>query len=78
MTNFLSNPFPNGVLQPTGSSLGPATKIGNELNKELHSQRTPMTYDFNLGTESHFCMVSFLPSPMLAAERNFCLSGVSI
>jgi hypothetical protein len=50
--NLLNNPFPDGVLQPVGSSLGPATNLGNELNTELHSQRTPTTYDFNIGTES--------------------------
>jgi hypothetical protein len=52
--NLLTNPFPNGVLQPVGSSLGPATNLGNVLNTELHSQRTPTTYDFNLGTENEF------------------------
>ncbi|MGO8720477.1 MAG: carboxypeptidase regulatory-like domain-containing protein [Acidobacteriaceae bacterium] len=54
LLNSLSNPFPNGVLQPTGSSLGPATNLGNELSTELHSQRTPTTYNFNLGTENEF------------------------
>lgn len=51
MVNSLSNPFPNGVVQPTGNSLGPATNIGNELDTELHSQPTPVTYDYNFGIE---------------------------
>jgi len=51
MVNSLSNPFPNGVVQPTGSSLGPATNIGDGLDTELHSQRTPVTYDYNFGFE---------------------------
>jgi hypothetical protein len=51
MVNSLSNPFPNGVVQPTGNSLGPATNIGNELATELHSQPTPVTYDYNFGIE---------------------------
>ncbi len=51
LVNSLSNPFPNGVVQPTGSSLGPATNIGNELDTELHSQPTPVTYDYNFGIE---------------------------
>lgn len=50
--NLLNNPFPAGVVQPVGSSLGPATNLGNFLNTELHSQRTPTTYDFNLGVET--------------------------
>ncbi len=45
----LSNPFPAGVVQPTNSSLGPATNIGNVLATALHSQPTPTTYDFNFG-----------------------------
>jgi hypothetical protein len=52
--NLLSNPFPNGVVEPTGSSLGPATNIGSTLSTVLHSQRTPTTYNFNLGFEYQF------------------------
>lgn len=52
MLNSLSNPFPNGFVQPTKSSLGPATNLGNELGTSLHTQRTPTTYDFNIGTEN--------------------------
>ncbi len=51
MVNSLSNPFPNGVVQPTNSSLGPATNIGNVLATELRSQPTPTTYDFNFGIQ---------------------------
>jgi Carboxypeptidase regulatory-like domain len=54
MVNSLSNPFPSGVVEPTGSSLGPATNIGNELDTELHSQPTPVTYDYNFGLEYQF------------------------
>lgn len=54
LLNPLSNAFPNGVVQPTNSSLGPATNIGSELATELHTQRTPTTYDFNLGVEKQF------------------------
>ena len=51
MVNSLSNPFPAGVVQPTGSSLGPATNIGVGLDTELHSQPTPVTYNYNFGFE---------------------------
>ncbi len=54
MVTPLSNPFPGGVVEPTGASLGPATGIGSTLNTELHSQRDPTTYDFNLGLEYQF------------------------
>ena len=49
--NPLNNPFPNGVVQPTGSSLGPATNIGSTLSTVLHSMRTQTTYNFNFGLE---------------------------
>jgi hypothetical protein len=51
MVNSLSDPFPTGVVQPTGSSLGAATNIGTTLSTELHSQPTPATYDYNFGIE---------------------------
>jgi hypothetical protein len=51
MLNPLNNPFPAGVVQPTGSSLGPATNIGAGLSTVLHSPRTVTTYNFNLGFE---------------------------
>ncbi len=49
--NSLSNPFPNGVVQPLGSTLGPATNIGTGLSTVLHSPHTLTTYNFNLGVE---------------------------
>jgi hypothetical protein len=52
--NFLSNPFPNGVVQPVNNSLGPATNIGSTLSTVLHSQRTQATYNFNFGFEYQF------------------------
>jgi hypothetical protein len=51
MLNPLSNPFPNGVVEPLGSSLGPATNIGAGLSTVLHNNRTTTTYNFNLGFE---------------------------
>jgi hypothetical protein len=49
MLNSLSNPFPNGVVQPVGSSQGPATGIGGILSTVPHSQRTLTTYNYNFG-----------------------------
>ncbi|MGA2858882.1 MAG: TonB-dependent receptor [Candidatus Sulfotelmatobacter sp.] len=54
MVNSLSNPFQNGVVEPTGSSLGPANLIGSTLATELHSQKTPATYNYNFGLEYEF------------------------
>jgi hypothetical protein len=48
----LSNPFPNGVIEPFSS---PPTGLGNNLgialSTVLHSQRTPTTYNYNFGIE---------------------------
>jgi hypothetical protein len=54
MVNSLSNPFPYGVVQATGSSLGAATNVGVGLDTELHSQPTPTVYDYNFGFEYQF------------------------
>jgi hypothetical protein len=50
--NLLNNPFPNGVAQPVGSTLGLANGIGTALTSQYHSQRTPVTYNYNLGVEN--------------------------
>lgn len=39
---YLSNPFPNGINQPTGSSLGPLTFVG--LSPTAWSRRNPTPY----------------------------------
>jgi hypothetical protein len=50
--NSLSNPFPNGVIEPFSSPpTGLANNLGITLNSELHSQRTPTTYNYNFGVE---------------------------
>ncbi len=49
--NSLSNPFPAGVVQPLGSSLGPATNLGTGLSTVLHSPHTVTTYNFNFGVQ---------------------------
>ena len=75
----LGNAFPNGVTQPTGSSLGPETNLGNELATELHSQRTPTTYDFNLGTESQFPHGVLLALAYVGSRGRFLpLAGVDL
>jgi hypothetical protein len=77
--NFLTNPFPTGVTQTTGSSLGPATNLGNELATELHSQRTPTTYDFNIGAEYQFPHGIVLSAGYVGSKGHFLpLSGVDL
>ncbi|MGB9204289.1 MAG: carboxypeptidase regulatory-like domain-containing protein [Terriglobales bacterium] len=48
----ISDPFPNGVV-PTlsGPPSGLANNLGTTLNTVLRAQRTPTTYNFNIGVE---------------------------
>lgn len=50
----LSNPFPNGLVEPIGSSQGAATFLGGTLATVLHSPRTLTTYNYNFGLEYQF------------------------
>ena len=51
MVSPLSNPFPGGIVQPTGAAQGPATGVGAPLSTAQRSQPEPTTYDYNLGFE---------------------------
>ncbi len=60
--NLVSNPFPNGVNQPTGSSLGPLTLVGDGLSQMWVKQPHPTPYSeqwsfdvqYQLGSHSVF------------------------
>ena len=52
--NLLSNPFPAGVVEPAGNSLGPATNLGAGLSSVYHAPRTLTTYNFNFGFQYQF------------------------
>jgi hypothetical protein len=49
----LSNPFPlpTSIVQPISSPSGLTNNFGVSLSTVLHSQRTPLTYNFNFGLE---------------------------
>ncbi len=47
----LSNPFPNGVLQPTGSTLGASTFLGKAISFYNPIARTPYTMTWSLNTQ---------------------------
>ncbi|MGI4979427.1 MAG: carboxypeptidase regulatory-like domain-containing protein [Janthinobacterium lividum] len=51
LVNPLSNPFPNGVVQPQGSALGAATNVGVGLSTVVRNPRTLTTYNYNFGIE---------------------------
>jgi hypothetical protein len=47
----LSNPYPSGVLQPTGSSLGLNTQLGGNFIFNLPNRRIPKTHQFSFGIQ---------------------------
>jgi len=49
--NSLSNPYPSGILQPTGSSLGLATFLGQSINFVDLDRVIPKVHQFSLGIQ---------------------------
>ncbi len=49
--NLLRNPFPQGLIQPSGSSLGAATQLGQNLTIWNHTPQTPTSYQWNLDVQ---------------------------
>ena len=86
LLNPLSNPFPSGVIVPTGSSLGPSTYLGSTLETVLHSPRTVTTYNFNFGFQYEFPHETILSAayvgsrglflPLSSADQNQLPLGV--
>lgn len=58
--NLLSNPYPQGLVQPTGNSLGAGTLLGQGISVWQHNEKTPQSEQWNFGIEEQ------LPSSMLA------------
>lgn len=59
--NTLSNPFPSGLLQPSGSSLGLTTSIGNAISFTSPNFKNPYVWQFSLGLQyeiTHTLLVS--------------------
>ena len=52
-TNYFltGNPFPNGVLQPPGSSLGLYTGVGNGISFDLPNRRIPKVQSWSVGIQ---------------------------
>jgi hypothetical protein len=49
IANVLSNPYPSGLVQPTGSSLGTLTGIGQTLTTYNRNYKIPDANEFSLG-----------------------------
>jgi hypothetical protein len=47
----LDNPFPNGLLQPVGNSLGPLTGVGGEVNYVSQNRTSPRVQQFSVDVQ---------------------------
>ena len=45
----LENPFPNGIIAPTGATLGMLTNIGNSIVYDSRKRPIPRTYEYSAG-----------------------------
>jgi len=57
--NVLSNPYPQGLVQPSGNTLGASTLLGQALTVWTHAPKTPEIEQWNFGVQRQ------LPSAML-------------
>lgn len=51
ISNVLDNPFPSGLIQPTGAALGTMTGVGTSLSVYNHNYRIPDANEFSLGVQ---------------------------
>jgi hypothetical protein len=50
----LQNPYPDGLVQPTGQSLGLLTNVGLGVSFDGHQRPIPRTYEYSLGIQHMF------------------------
>ena len=53
-TNLLRNPFPQGFVPPTGSSLGAGTQLGQSITIWNHNPQTPYSMQWNFDVQRQF------------------------
>jgi hypothetical protein len=49
--DLLKNPFPQGLVKPSGNSLGAGTSLGQSLSVWGQHPKTPMAYQWNFGIQ---------------------------
>ncbi|MEZ5398216.1 MAG: carboxypeptidase regulatory-like domain-containing protein [Bryobacteraceae bacterium] len=58
--NLLSNPYPQGIATPVGSSVGPLTFVGRNFNWYNPRMRTPYVHQFSVGIQQQITNTSTL------------------
>jgi hypothetical protein len=49
--NRLNNPFPTGILQPSGPALGPATALGTGISYHINDRKIPEFHTWSIGVQ---------------------------
>jgi hypothetical protein len=70
--NLLSNPYPQGLVQPTGNSLGAGTSLGQSLSVWTQNPKTPRSYQWNFGIQQQ------LPSDILVEAAYVANRGLHL
>jgi hypothetical protein len=70
ISNLWSNPFPDGIVQPTGSSLGLNSQLGQSVTFFNRKFRLPYVYQFSYGVEYQLPMQSKLEATY-AGNRSY-------
>ncbi|MBS1815062.1 MAG: TonB-dependent receptor [Acidobacteria bacterium] len=52
--NLLKDPFPQGLVQPSGNSLGAATQLGQNISVWTKDAKTPTSYQWNADVQQQF------------------------
>ncbi len=79
----LENPFPNGIIPPTGASLGLLTNIGRGVSVDGRQRVIPRTYQFSAGFERELpwgmvAEVSYVGSRTYQEPRSINLSDMNL
>ena len=72
--NLLRNPYPQGLIQPTGSSLGASTQLGQSLSAWDSNPPTPTQYQWNLGVQQQLSN-AYLLDIAYVGSRGLYLTG---
>ncbi len=80
--NNLSNPYPGGIIQPSGSSLGLATLLGQSITFPDPARVIPRNYQFSFGIErqlpkNYMIDASYVGSRTHELETNVNIDTIS-
>jgi hypothetical protein len=78
----LENPFPNGIVAPSGSALGLLTNVGRATNFDGRQRLIPRTVQYSIGLQRHlpwgvFLEASYSGSQTVHDTMNLQLDAVS-